>query len=198
LREHYHVGELTVGGVCSGAYHALRAAAAQLPVDRILMVNPETFSWREGTPLEAVNLGEVIRTRGIHAQRALSLAHWKKLVAGRADVARIATLFAQRARLSLGSRLLGLLRALRIRLPNDVAGQFERIAARGVRTAIVFAEGEPGIELLRLQAGPVIERLGERCRVHIVPGADHTFSRGAARATLEKILSDELFARARS
>jgi dienelactone hydrolase len=198
MREHYHVGELTVGGVCSGAYHALRAAAAQLPLDRILMVNPETFSWRAGTPLEAVNLVEVIRTRGIHTRRALSLAHWKKLVAGRADVARIATLFAQRARLSLGSRMRELLRALRIRLPNDVAWKFEQIAARGVHTTIVFAEGEPGLELLRLQAGAVIERLGERCRVHIIPGADHTFSRSSARATLEKILSDELFARARN
>jgi hypothetical protein len=37
--------------------------------------------------------------------------------------------------------------------------------------------------------------LGERCQVHIIDGADHTFSRGSSRAVLEEILSDELFAR---
>jgi alpha-beta hydrolase superfamily lysophospholipase len=198
IREQYHVGEVTLGGVCSGAYHALRAASAQLPLRRIFMVNPETFSWRAGTPLEAVNAAEVVRSRGVHARRALSGAHWRKLLSGQADVARIATLFAQRAQLSIGSRVQALSRAVGIRLPNDVGWQFEQIAARGVRITIVFSEGEPGIELLRMQAGSVIERLGEGCSLHIIRGADHTFSRGAARATLERILSEELFARASS
>jgi alpha-beta hydrolase superfamily lysophospholipase len=198
VRGHYQVGEVTVGGVCSGAYHALRAAAAQLPLDRIFLVNPEAFSWREGTPLTAVNVAEVVRTRGVHARRVLSLAHWKKLLTGNVDVARVATVFAERTRLSLGSRTREALRAVGIRLANDVAWQFEQIAARGVRTAIVFSEGEPGIELLRVQVGSVVERLGERCRVHIIPAADHMFSQSSARATLERILSEELFAPVRS
>jgi hypothetical protein len=134
----------------------------------------------------------------VHARRVLSLAHWKKLLTGNVDVARVATVFAERARLSLGSRMREALRTVGIRLANDVAWQFEQIAARGVRTAIVFSEGEPGIELLRVQVGPVVERLGERCRVHIIPAADHMFSQASARATLERILSEELFAPAHS
>jgi hypothetical protein len=86
-------------------------------------------------------------------------------------------------------------RFLRLRFPDDLGWQLEQIANRGVQTTIVFSRGEPGIELLRMQGGSAIKRLGERCRVHIIDGADHTFSRSSSRAVLEKSLSDELFAR---
>jgi len=35
--------DFAVGGLCSAAYHALRAAVAGLPVNRLLMVNPQNF-----------------------------------------------------------------------------------------------------------------------------------------------------------
>jgi hypothetical protein len=62
----------------------------------------------------------------------------------------------------------------------------------------VFARGDPGIDLLRIHAGSAVKRLGERTRIHIIDDADHVFSRKTVRAGLEKLLSDELFARRRS
>jgi hypothetical protein len=56
------------------------------------------------------------------------------------------------------------------------------------------SRGEPGIELLKLQGGAALKRLGERCRIHIVDDADHVFSKIESRMTLQRILSDELFA----
>jgi pimeloyl-ACP methyl ester carboxylesterase len=194
LRERYRIGDVTLAGVCSGAYHALRAAAAALPLNRIFMINPEAFSWKEGTPIEGIHLAEVVSTPSVYRQRALSLAHWRKLLAGRVDVARIARVLIRRMMLSLESRWRGVGRFLHLPMPGDLGWQLEQIADRGVKTTIVFSRGEPGIELLQMQGGSAIERLGERCRVHIVDGADHTFSRGSSRAILEKILSDELFA----
>jgi alpha-beta hydrolase superfamily lysophospholipase len=194
MREHYRIGEVTLAGLCSGAYHALRAAADALPLNRIFMVNPEAFSWKEGTPIDAIHLAEVVRTPGVYRERALSVAHWRKLLAGKVDVALIASLYARRVGLSLQSMLREVGRFLRIRFPDDLGWQLEQIANRGVQTTIVFSRGEPGIELLRMQGGSAIKRLGERCRVHIIEGADHTFSRSSSRAVLEKILSDELFA----
>jgi alpha-beta hydrolase superfamily lysophospholipase len=194
MRERYRVGEVTLAGLCSGAYHALRAAADGLPLHRIFMVNPEAFSWKEGAPIDAIHLADVVRSPAVYRERALSLAHWRKLLTGKVDVALIASLYARRVGLSLHSMLRELGRLLRIRLPADLGWQLEQIANRGVQTTIVFSRGEPGIELLRMQGGSAIKRLGERCRVHIIDGADHTFSRGSSRAVLEKILSDELFA----
>jgi hypothetical protein len=85
-------------------------------------------------------------------------------------------------------------RALKIRLPRDLGWDLETIVARGIRIAFVFSENEPGIDLLRLQGGSSVRRLGNRCRVHIIEGADHVFSRSSDRAVLERVLSDELFA----
>jgi alpha-beta hydrolase superfamily lysophospholipase len=195
LRERYQVGDLTVAGLCSGAYHALRAAVAAVPLNRILMVNPETFSWKPGTSMDAIHLAEVVRTPGVYRARLLSIAHWRKLLVGRVDVDRIARLYARRIGLSLESAWRQVRQLLRIPLPDDLGWQLEQIADRGVLTTMVFSRGEPGIELLRMQGGSAIKRLGERFRVHIIDGADHTFSRSSARAVLEKILSDELFAR---
>jgi hypothetical protein len=188
------VDEVTLAGLCSGAYHALRAAAAALPLQRIFMINPETYSWKEGTPIDAIHPADVVRSTGVYRERVLSVADWRKLLAGKVDVARIMRICAQRVVLSLESALRHVLRFLRIRLPNDLGWQLEQIAARGVRTTIVFSRGEPGIELLRMQGGAAIKRLGEHCRVQIIDGADHTFSRSTARAALEKLLSDELCA----
>jgi hypothetical protein len=59
----------------------------------------------------------------------------------------------------------------------------------------VFSRDDPGIDLLKIQAGSSIRRLGERCRRHIIEGGDHTFTHAASRGALQRILTEELFAR---
>jgi hypothetical protein len=81
-------------------------------------------------------------------------------------------------------------------LPRDLGNELEEIASRGVEIAFVFARGDPGIALLRHQAGSAVKRLGRRCRIHTIDGADHIFSQSGPRATLESILTEELFAHA--
>jgi hypothetical protein len=58
---------------------------------------------------------------------------------------------------------------------------------------MVFARGEAGLDLLKLQAGSSLTRLGKAFELHIVDGADHVFSRRASRAALKDILQHELF-----
>ena len=61
---------------------------------------------------------------------------------------------------------------------------------------VPFARGEPGVDLLKLQGGSSVAKLGARCRIHMIDNADHVFSKAGPRAMLQKILSDELFATA--
>jgi len=49
-----------------------------------------------------------------------------------------------------------------------------------------------GQDLLRLQAGSAIKSNGDRCRVHIIDGADHVFSQRPARRRLLQLLTSEL------
>jgi hypothetical protein len=54
----------------------------------------------------------------------------------------------------------------------------------------VFADHEPGIELLRLQGGSTVGRLREarKLEMQIIPNADHTFTAWAAREQLTSYL----------
>lgn len=195
IHTRYGIRDITLTGLCSGAYHALRAAVAGLPVSRILMVNPQNYFWKEGTPLQDLQLAEVVRNPTVYRERVLSIGAWKRLLAGRVGVWRIAQIYFHRAVLTVESALRDLARSLRIHLPRDLGWELERIVARDVRLVLVFARGEAGIDLLKIQAGSAIKRLGIRCRVHIIEGGDHTFSHGPSRAALEEVLSGELFAR---
>jgi alpha-beta hydrolase superfamily lysophospholipase len=195
MRSNYGVRDLTLAGLCSGAYHALRAAVAGLPVNRILMVNPQNYFWRPGESLNDLQLVEVVRNPGVYRERVFSLAAWKRMLSGNVNILRIAKIYMQRPLLAAESRLRDIARRMRIRLPNDLGTELEAIVARGVRVVFVFARGEPGIGLLKLQAGNSVKRLAERCHIHTINSGDHVFTRSGPRALMEKIVSDELFAR---
>jgi alpha-beta hydrolase superfamily lysophospholipase len=194
VRARHQAGDITLVGLCSGAYHALRAAVAGAPVNRILLVNPQNFFAEQAAALKDIQLAEVVRSPRAYRERLLSPAQWRRLLRGQIDVWRLCRVSMHRLRLAVGSACCELGRRLRIALPNDLGRELEEIGARGVRTVVVFARGEPGIDLLRLQGGSSVKRLGDRCRIHIIDSADHTFTRMGPRAALEEILSNELFA----
>jgi pimeloyl-ACP methyl ester carboxylesterase len=195
LRDAYGVTEVTVGGLCSGAYHALRAAVTALPVSRIFMINPQNFFWTQGTPLEDLQLAEVVHNPGVYREKIFSWTAWKRLVRGEVDLTRIGMIYVRRVLLALESALRVLARQIGWRLPSDLGWELEELAARGVQMVFVFARGEPGIDLLNLQGGSAFKRIGDRCRIHILDGGDHTYSQSGPRFRMEEILSKELYAR---
>lgn len=195
LTARYGIRDITLAGLCSGAYHVLRAAVAGMPVGRILMVNPQNFFWKRGTALEDLQLAEVIQNPVVYRQRVRSGAAWKRLLSGQVSIWRIVKIYIRRSLLPLESMLRDLARRLGIRLPRDLGRELEELGRRGVRMVFVFAHGEPGLDLLKLEAGSSVKRLGTRCRVRIIERADHVFSHSGPRAALEDVLSEELFAR---
>lgn len=195
LRDRYAVVDVTLFGLCSGAYHALRAAAAGLAANRILMVNPQNYFWKTGMHLEDLQVAEVVRNPVVYRQRVFSWAAWKRMISGKVEVVRIAKIYMVRLMLGVGSALRDAARWSGIRLKYDLGRELEEIDARGVKIVFVFARHEPGIHLLKIEAGSSLGKLGERCRVRIVDDADHVFSQSGPRATLQDILSEELFAR---
>ena len=195
LRNSYGIRDVTLAGLCSGAYHALRGAVAGLPVNRIIMVNPQNYFWKPGESLKGLQLAEVVHNPGLYRERVFSVAAWKRMVTGRVNILRIVRIYLQRPLLAVESTLRDIARRMHLRLPNDLGTELEEIVARGVRVVFVFARGEPGIGLLKLQAGTSVKRLAERCRILTINSGDHTFTRRASRAIMEDIVSDELFSR---
>src|SRR6185312_14746073 len=56
MSRRYAVREVTMSGLCSGAYHSLRAAVAGLPLNRLLMVNAQNYFWDQNMTLEGLQL----------------------------------------------------------------------------------------------------------------------------------------------
>jgi pimeloyl-ACP methyl ester carboxylesterase len=193
VRNGHGIDQVTLCGFCSGAYHALRAAAAHLPVSCLLLVNPEHFFWKEGTHIDALVPVEVVKRTRDHRERIFSLAAWKRLLTGQIDIWRLVRIYFHRPLLAVESEIRDLARRLRVRLPRDLGWELEDIAARGTRLVFVFSGGEAGIDLLRIQGGLSLRRLKDRCRLHIIDGADHIFSQAASRTALESLLTRELF-----
>jgi pimeloyl-ACP methyl ester carboxylesterase len=195
IREQFGAADITLVGLCSGAYHALRAAVAELDTDQILLINPQNFFWKEGMSISDVQLIEILSGPGRYRERMLSTKSWRKVLTGRADVRRIAWVHVRHAWFTCTSWLRNLARRLNIRVSQDLGRELEDVTRRGVQVTFVFSRGEVGIELLKMQAGSSVQRVGDRCRVHIIDGADHIFSQSVPRQRLEDVLSEELFAR---
>ncbi len=194
VKDHYRVGDITLAGLCSGAYHALRAAATGIVVTRILMINPQNYFWKEGMSITDLQVAEVLRNPGVYRQQVVSTAAWKRLFSGEVNLRRIARVYVQRTSLAIVSASRDMARRLQIRLPDDLGRELEEIAARGIGIVFVFARGEPGFDLLKLEAGRSLRRLGDRCRILILPSGDHVFSHRDSRSELLRVLSDELLA----
>jgi len=185
LRRHCGAQQVTIAGLCAGAYHALRAALEPLPINRLMMINPQVFYWKEGMSINDLQLADIVR------KRALS-TYWQRLLAGHVNVWKVARIYLRRPLLFLQAALRDAARRVHIRLPGDLGTQLEDMAARGVRIVFAFSRDDTGIELLRLQAGSAVKRCG--AHIHIIDGADHIFSQSGPRQELERVLSGELFA----
>jgi pimeloyl-ACP methyl ester carboxylesterase len=79
MRERYGITNITIGGLCSGAYHSLQAAAAGLPVRRVLMVNPLNFHWREGMTLQDLTWLGFVHNPRTYLEQVIGSKFWKKL-----------------------------------------------------------------------------------------------------------------------
>jgi alpha-beta hydrolase superfamily lysophospholipase len=196
MRSRYGVNSIALGGLCSGAYHALRAAVAKVPVSRIIMVNPLNFFWRKTiTQHDLTRLG-YIHNPSLYTRQNIASRFWKKLLSGQVNVGRLVEIYAKYGYELVQWRVRDLARTLRFPLPRDLGNELKDVAARGTDIVFLFARGDPGMDLLRHQGGGSVKRLGQRCRVHVIDGADHIFSQSEPRAALESIFSEELFARA--
>ena len=195
LQSHYGVNDIALAGLCSGAFHALRAAVAHVAVNRIIMVNPLNFFWDEGrTQSDLLQLGFVHNPR-MYLQQNIPSKFWRRLFSGQVNVSRLLKIYGKYGSVLGRWVIRDLARALRVALPRDLGAELEAVASRGVDIVFLFARGEPGIALLRHQAGSSVRRLGEQCRIRLIDGADHIFSQGEPRAQLESLISNELFSR---
>ncbi|MBV8762380.1 MAG: hypothetical protein JO257_34165 [Deltaproteobacteria bacterium] len=180
------VREVALVGLCSGAYHAFKAAVAGTSVSAVVAINPLTFFYEPGMPLDLAAF-KVTEDAQRYGKQMKSLAAWKKLIAGRVNVRRVARVVAERARSVAEHRGREVLRRLRVPLTDDLGSELYALGRAGVSTRFVFAGEDPGHAMLIEQGGSAVERLGKQGKVavEVIDGPDHTFTPRWSHALLE-------------
>jgi hypothetical protein len=193
LREKWNRQDVRATGICSGAYHAFKAAAAGMQLSGVVLINPLTFFWKEGMSLEYPEYrvaADIMRYR----VNIWQPASWRKLLTGRVNLWESAQVLGRRARTLMLAPLLDAVYAFRAPLPDDLRGELSSVVRAGIDLQFVFAANDPGVELLREQGGAVARKLRASgvLRVETIPGADHTFTDPVKRAALVKALERAL------
>lgn len=171
MRQRFPQAELQLLGLCSGAYHAFKAAARGQPIQGALLINPLTF----------------------HSWRAPASGALQKLARGQIPWRRVA----QKAR----GMLLHLLQLARAKALgrghgfSELGAQLLAAQQHGIALHFVFAVGEPGLDMLLQQSGAVLQQVLDAGAVSIdsIADADHTFTRLEARERLLGALAARYF-----
>jgi predicted alpha/beta hydrolase len=185
--------DITVGGMCSGAYHAFRGALAWQAIGRIYMINCAVFGAHVEFDPESTSLfGDIAH----YSQSMRSRQAWRRLLTGKAalgTVFRVAAWHAKRR----GARLLrDVARWLHLPLRDDLGSHLLALARRGTRVHFLYSETDPGRAVLANAAGSVVGHLRRqgRCDIQIFQGADHTFTQRWAQQSLAEALERMLTA----
>jgi hypothetical protein len=201
LKRHARVGDCHLMGICSGGFQVFSAAREGLPFAKVLSLNPVNFYWTEGmqldVPLHDLN-HQVVRIAAGYRKSLLDPQKWRKLLAGEVDLALAMRVTRKRVSGWTRHRVRSIGRALHVPLKNDLGADLRRICESPTRLELIFSHGDPGLSILREQAGSMVDKLCRAGRLVIldVPGADHTFSSQAARVGLQALLTERLAATA--
>jgi pimeloyl-ACP methyl ester carboxylesterase len=191
LRAQPGVVDVHAVGLCSGGYHAFKAAVAGVPMDGVVLINPLTFFFdpeehanKDG---EAATTGETTR----YLRRLRDPAAWKKLLSNGVDLRRPAQTLARFAADRLRGHAQELARRVGVQLGDDLGAELTKVAARGTAIRFVFSADDPGQDLLRVNGGSTVDELRERGRLDIVviAGTDHTFTPLWSHAVLTSALA---------
>jgi len=195
LRAQPQVRELRAIGLCSGAYHALKSAVHGDALAGVIVINPLTFFWTEDQSLDFPAF-KVASDAGHYGRAALDAGKWRKALRGQVNVWRAAQTVARYG----ASRVLHWARdtSRRVGLPwrADLGAELESVSGRRIDLQFVFAGDDPGLALLRTQAGSALPKLQRRgtLTIRTIDGPDHTFtplwSHAALRQVLDRALGD--------
>ncbi len=185
---------IAAGGLCSAAFLAWHASRRLTDIDRLILINPQTFEWNEGDSLDVSPLQDQYAMDS-YRHSARSLEKWRKLFRGEVDVVDLARVVGSQAVSTLTAPAQAVRANLGIGGSRSMVGQAVRtIGERGGRVSAIFSAGDPGIAHLYRELGGATRSLTRRgyLRVHVIPGSDHSFTPRWATHRLTELLIREL------
>jgi dienelactone hydrolase len=180
LREQPGVQRIVLVGVCSGAYLAFHTAAADAAgIAGLVLINPQTFHWREGDSLQ-LRTRRSIRALSFYRSRLFRAATWRRLLLGHIStgiiVMGVAAVLGRRASQRL-ARLFGPAAGA----PGagvDVEQSFRRLLSRRLQVLLLYSGDDGGLNEMEVQLGRNASALRRyrNFELKLMDGADHTFT----------------------
>ncbi|MGR6466429.1 alpha/beta hydrolase [Rhizobium sp. PAMB 3182] len=184
--ERLNLGPVVLSGSCSGGYAALQAAIRDARVRGLVAVNTPRLAIGVDETVEEV-LAQGTSSISVYRRRALSLDLVKDVMSGRLALGAVAA----KARRVLCTQMRACLqRLLGTGLYRIVREQTKALRSRGVRTVLVYAENDGGLDELARYFGRRRPQDCDNAEVRIVPDAEHTMSAAHARKAILNAISD--------
>jgi alpha-beta hydrolase superfamily lysophospholipase len=186
------VDRVVLAGVCSGAYLAFHTAMEDRRVAGQILINPQTFVWKEGDSLE-LSIRKSYKSTRYYLGRVLDREAWGQAVRGEVDVRGVAGVLRERYAMRAGAWIGRLLARGRGELPGrtGIERAFCALSARGVESLLVFASIDGGLDMIEEHLGreACAMRGCKNFRFAIVEGADHTFTPIASQRELGALVT---------
>lgn len=182
-----------VVAICSGAYAAFRAALSEPRIRGAILVNLQAFIWKQGASLTIENRRQR-RPLGFYLRTLLRPRTWKRLGRGEVELGALLVALGRRPMHAAWRELCLLLeRATGLRTASgEVPRLFASLQARGIRTRLLYSEGDPGLSVLSHGLGRPARRLRTlpALGVDLLPRADHALLDEAARSRFIDLACD--------
>jgi pimeloyl-ACP methyl ester carboxylesterase len=165
-------------GVCSGAYLAFHTGLADERVAGEILINPQTFEWKDDDTLE-LSTRKSFRSTRYYLNALTKRKVWGQAMRGKVDARSVVGVLRERlvARLGAGleeaiGRFSGEL------LPrSEIARAFHTMSDRGVESLLVFSSNDGGLDMIERHLGRDAKKIGRKnVRLEIIEDADHTFT----------------------
>jgi pimeloyl-ACP methyl ester carboxylesterase len=185
-------------GLCSGAYLAFHTCIEDDRVSGQILLNPQTFEWKEGDSLELSVRRSFLSTR-YYARAVRDYRVWIRALQGEVNVRGITGALRERLQARVRARLQRLAaRALgRDDAQTEIERAFQAMSKRGVESLLVFSFEDGGLDMIEKHLGRGARRMrgNDNFTLETVDGADHTFTPIASQTVLYGLLERYVTAR---
>jgi alpha-beta hydrolase superfamily lysophospholipase len=191
LQELYGVDSFIVVGLCSGAYLAFLTCLEDSRAVGQVLINSQTFHWKEGDPTLPSARRNVLSTR-YYVRALFDPSTWRRAVRGEINVRLVATVMRDRtiARSKIALESLSAKVRAQAEPLSDIAGEFRSLSDRGVESFLLFSFNDGGLDMVERHLGTNARKMRGRTNFHfkIIDGADHTFTPLESQARLREIM----------
>jgi alpha-beta hydrolase superfamily lysophospholipase len=198
LGERYKAERFILVGLCSGAYLAFHTCIEDSRVAGQILLNPQTFEWKDGDSLDLSMRRSFLSTR-YYARAILNPAVWRRVLSGDVNARGVMSILRERLMAQTNGHVARI--ASRVRGESEprteIENAFHAVCQRGVESLLVFSFSDGGIDMIEKHLGRNVGRMSryKNLRFEIVDGADHTFTPIDAQAALHQLLSRHVTAR---